>query len=204
MGTLIKAFSTASTARNLFVHVGVLFFVIFPLGVFVLIIVKSFVSFLFSGFEAIDDIDSFLWIFAFFKEDLLLWQTEICTLMNCTAAFVALVVYVIRVLLKPGELPCSPDGTTTLYVRLGFRIVALPLLTVLVCTLTSFAIFFVFSGSNLIDSYGTLSLIMLLPTAIGTWIWVWRGEWITSITPAESPLPKPEDTDSETSSVENE
>ncbi len=202
--TLTNALSTESTARTLSVHLGVLFFVIFPLGVLVLIIVKLFVSFLLSGFEAIDDVDGILWIFGIFTEDLLTWQIETCTLMNCTAAFVALVVFMIRVLLKTGELPSTPDGITTLHIRLGFRIVALPLLTVLVCTVSSFAIFFVFSGHNLIDSYASLSLIMLLPTAIGTWIWVWRGEWITSIKPAEFPLPEPEDTDSETSSVDNE
>ena len=204
MMTLIKALGTESTARTLFVHLGTLFFVIFPLGVLVLIIVKLFVSFLLSGFDAIDDVDGILWVFSLVTEDLLRWQIEICTLMNCTAAFVALVVFMIRVLLKTGELPSTPEGITTLHVRLGFRIVALPLLTVLVCTVTSFAIFFVFSGSNLIDSYASLSLIMILPTAIGTWIWVWRGEWITSIKPAGSALPESKGTTTESLSDKNE
>lgn len=202
--TLPSSLSTESTARTLLVHLGVLFFVIFPLGVLVLIVVKLFVSFLLSGFEAIDDVDGILWIFAIFTEDLLTWQIETCILMNCIAAFVALVVFMIRVLLKTAELPSTPVGITTLHIRLGFRIVALPLLTVLVCTVSSFAIFFVFSGHNLIDSYASLSLIMLLPTAIGTWIWVWRGEWITSIKPAVSPLPEPEDTHTESVPVEKE
>lgn len=124
--------------------------------------------------------------------------------MNCTAAFVALVVFMIRVLLKPGELPNTPDGIITLHIRLAFRIVALPLLTVLVCTASSFAIFFVFSEDNLIDTYASLSFIVLLPTAIGTWIWVWRGEWITSINPAVSSLPESEKTNTESLSAENE
>lgn len=202
--TLIKAFSTASTARTLFAHLGAFFFVIFPLGVLVLIIVKSFVSFLFSGFDAIDAADAFLWIFSPFTEDLLLWQMEICTLMNCIAAFVALVVFMIRVLLKPGELPNSPDGIITLYVRLGFRIVALPLLTVLICTISSLATYFVFSENNLIDTYSSLSFIVMLPTAIGTWIWVWRGEWITSIKLAVLARTESEGTNTEALSVENE
>ncbi|MYD45023.1 MAG: hypothetical protein F4W92_01540 [Gammaproteobacteria bacterium] len=201
--TLFKVLSTAHTARTLFVHLGTFFFVIFPLGVLVLIIVKSCVSFLFSGFDAIDDIDGFLWIFTFITEDVTLWQTEVCTLMNCTAAFVALVVYMIRVLLKPEELPNAPEGVITLYVRLGFRIVALPLLTVLVCTVSSFAIYLVFLENNLVDTYASLSFIVLLPTAIGTWIWVWRGEWITSIKPTVAPLPEPEGTIAESGSVEN-
>lgn len=196
--TLIKALSTASTARTLFVYLGAFFFVIFPLGVLVLIIIKSFVSFLFSGFDALDAVDGVLWIFAIFAEDQLLWQKETCTLMNCTAAFVALVVFMIRVLLKPGELPDTPEGIITLHVRLAFRIVALPLLTVLVCTVSSFAIYFVFLRiTPLIDTYSTLSFIVLLPTAIGTWIWVWRGEWITSIKPVESALPEGESTTTE-------
>ena len=64
--------------------------------------------------------------------------------------------------------------------------VALPLLTVLVCMMTSLAIYFVFTGvEDFVDTYFSLSMIVLLPTAIGTWIWVWRGAWITSIEPTD-------------------
>ena len=186
--TLIKELSATSATRTLLVHLGALFFVIFPVGILVLVITKFFVWLIFYGFDVTEPFDSVFWLFSPDTEDKLLWQMEICTLMNCTAAFVALVVFMIRALLKMGELPSAIDGVITLHVRLGFRMVALPLLTVLVCGITSLAIFFIFSSvDDYVDTYFTLSTIVLLPTAIGTWIWVWRGEWITSISqPAES------------------
>ena len=179
--TLIKEPSTVSTTRTLLVHLGMLFFVIFPVGVLVLLVTKFFLGLLFYGFDAVDPVDSYFWLFPDSDDDLL-WRMETCTLINCTAAFVALVVFMIRALLKVGELPSSIYGIITLHVRLGFRMVTLPLLTVLVCTITSLATHFVFSGvDHYTDSYFALSMIVLLPTAIGTWIWVWRGDWITSI-----------------------
>lgn len=180
--TLIKELSATSATRSLLVHLGVLFFVIFPIGILVLITTKFFIWLLFYGFDVSEPFDGLFWLFSPDTNDRLLWQFETCTLVNCTAAFVALVVFMIRALLKMGELPSTMDGIITLHVRLGFRMVALPLLTVLVCTITSLAIFFLFSSvDDYVDTYFTLSMIVLLPTAIGTWIWVWRGEWITSI-----------------------
>lgn len=183
--TLIKELSTVGATRSLFVHLGVLFFVIFPVGILVLIVVKLLLSVLFSFFQVSEAVDGIFWLFSPDVENRVLWRMETCTLMNCTAAFVALVVFMIRALLKMGELPSSTDGITTLHVRLGFRMVALPLLTVLVCMMTSLAVYFIFTGvEDFVDTYFTLSMIVLLPTAIGTWIWVWRGAWITSIQPS--------------------
>lgn len=187
--TLIKEQNATSATRTLLANLGVLFFVIFPIGVLVLVTTKFFVWLIFYGFDVSEAFDGLVWLFSPDTEDEKLWQMEACTLMNCTAAFVALVVFMIRALLKVGELPSAIDGMITLHVRLGFRMVALPLLTVLVCAISSFAIFFIFSSvDNYVDTYFRLSMIVLLPTAIGTWIWVWRGEWITSIPqqPAES------------------
>ena len=191
--TLIKELGTVSATRTLLVHLGVLFFVIFPVGILVLLATKFFVWLFFCGFDATESVDAYFWFFIPDSEDGMLWRMESCTLMNCTAAFVALVVFMIRALLKMGELPSTINGIITLHVRLGFRMVALPLLTVLVCTITSLAIYFVFSGvDHYTDSYFALSMIVLLPTAIGTWIWVWRGDWITSIEPSASSLQESE------------
>lgn len=184
--TLIKELNTSGAARSLLIHFGVLFVVIFPVGILVLFVIKLLLSVIFSIFDVTEAVDGIFWLFSPDVEDRVLWRMETCTLMNCTAAFVALVVFMIRALLKMGELPSSTSGIITLHVRLGFRMVALPLLTVLVCMLTSLAIYFVFAGvDDFVDTYFSLSMIVLLPTAIGTWIWVWRGAWITSIEPTD-------------------
>ena len=186
--TLLKELSTVGATRSLLIHLGVLFFVIFPVGILVLIVTKYSISILFSGFGVTEAVDGVFWWLSPDVEDRSLWRLESCTLMNSTAAFVALVVFMIRALLKMGELPSSTDGIITLHVRLGFRMVALPLLTVLVCTITSLAIYFVFAGvDDFVDTYFSLSMIVLLPTAIGTWIWAWRGAWITSIQTSTPP-----------------
>ena len=191
--TLIKDLSTAGAMRSLCIHLAVLFLVIFPVGMLVLLVTKLLVSSLFYVFEASGFAYGSDWVFDTNTEDRSLWRMESCTLMNCTAAFVALVVFMIRALLKMGELPSSTAGIVATHVRLGFRMLALPLLTVLICTITSLAIFLVFSGvDDIIDVYFTVSLIVLLPTAIGTWIWVWRGAWITSI---QTSTPLPQDSD---------
>ncbi|MYD45024.1 MAG: hypothetical protein F4W92_01545 [Gammaproteobacteria bacterium] len=167
--TQIKELSTAEAIYSLLIHLAVLFIVIFPVGVLVLIVSKYFIQFIFGVFE----------------NDTTLVET--CTLLNSTAGFVALVVFMVRALLKMGELPSSAPGIIALHIRLGLRMIALPLLTVVICTLTSLAVFFVFSGvDSFVDTYHVISLIVLLPTAIGTWIWVWRGVWITSIQPSSS------------------
>lgn len=168
----IKDLSTIGAMRSLLVHLGVLFFVIFPVGVLVLIVCKHLIQLIFSGFG---------------HDEGLNLRAESCTLMNCTAGFVALVVFKIRAVLKMGQLPSSTDGVIALHIRLGFRMIALPLLTVFICAITSFAIYFVFSGvDSFVDTYFSVSLVVVLPTAIGTWIWVWRGTWITSIQPTPS------------------
>lgn len=163
--------------RSLLVHLGVLFIVIFPVGILVLTVTKYLIQFLFWSLG-----DGSSWIFSQMDDDSLATRAETCTLMNCTAGFVALVVFMIRALLKMGELPSSTDGIIALHVRLGFRIIALPLMTVFICAITSFAISLVFSGvKSFVDTYYFVSLVVFLPTAIGTWIWVWRGAWITSL-----------------------
>ena len=175
--TQIKELSTTQAIRSLFVHLGVLFIVIFPVGILVLIVTKFLIQLIFAGFG-----HDTIWLFSSNNADDLALRVESCTLMNCTAGFVALVVFMIRALLKMGELPSSTDGVIALHVRLGFRMIALPLLTALICTFTSLAVYFVFSGvDSFVDTYYVVSLIVVLPTAIGTWIWVWRGTWITSI-----------------------
>lgn len=177
-----KDITTGGATTTLFVHLGVLFFVIFPVGFIVLLLTKFFIGLLFNGFEMPEAADGTFWMFAPAANDPELWRLETCTLMNCMAAFVALVVFVIRALLKMGELPNLVNGIITLYVRLSFRMIALPILTVLVCTITSLAIYFVFASvDDFEDTYFSLSMIVLLPTVIGMWIWVWRGAWITSI-----------------------
>lgn len=184
--TLIKELNTAGAARSLLVHFGVLFIVIFPVGILVLFVIKLLLSVIFSIFDVTEAVDGIFWLFSPDVENRVLWRMETCALMNCTAAFVALVVFMIRALLKMGDLPSSTDGIITLHVRLGFRMVALPLLTVLVCMMTSLAIYLIFTGvEDFVDTYFSLSMIVLLPTAIGTWIWVWRGAWITSIEPSD-------------------
>lgn len=202
--TLLKELGTVNATRSLVIHLGVLFFVLFPVGIVVLLITKYLVTVLFHQLDATEPIDGFFWLFSPDRDDRLQWQMETSTLMNCTAAFVALVVFMIRALLKMGELPSLINGIITLHVRLGFRMVALPLLTVLVCALTSFAIYFVFSGvDDFADTYATLSMIVLLPTAIGTWIWVWKGDWITSIPPLAAPPPESNRRNTETLSDES-
>lgn len=197
--TLLKELSAASAARSLVIHLGVLFFVIFPVGIVVLLITKFLVWVLFFQLDATEPLDGWLWLLSPDRDDRLQWQMETCTLMNCTAAFVALVVFMIRALLKMGELPSAINGIFTLHVRLGFRMAAIPLLTVLVCALTSFAIYFVFTGvDDFADTYATLSMIVLLPTAIGTWIWVWKGDWITSIPQSAPPPPESNHRNTET------
>lgn len=178
----IKDLSTTEAMRTLLVHLGVLFLVIFPVGVLVLIVTKFLIHLIFSGFG-----HDTVWFFSSNDDEGLNLRAESCTLMNCTAAFVAFVVFMIRALLKMGELPSTTDGTIALHVRLGFRMIALPLLTALICTITSLAIFLVFSGvDSFVDTYFSVSLVVVLPTAIGTWIWVWRGTWIASLQPALS------------------
>ena len=185
--TQIKELSTTEAIRSLLVHLGVLFIVIFPVGILVLIVTKFLLQLIFSNFGY----DSTWWVGSNDMDSLAL-RVESCTLMNCSAGFVALVVFMIRALLKMGELPSSTDGVIALHVRLGFRMIALPLLTALICTITSLAVFLVFSGvDSFVDTYYFVSLIVVLPTAIGTWIWVWRGTWITSIEPS---LPQPSET----------
>lgn len=178
--TQIKELGTADAMYCLLIHLAVLFIVIFPIGVLVLFVTKLLIQALFSvfGYDA-------TWFFGQWLRDPLESRVEACTLLNCTSGFVALVVFMVRALLKMGELPSSTDGIFALHVRLGFRMIALPLLTALICTVTSLAVFFVFSGvDNFVNTYYSISWIVLLPTAIGTWIWVWRGVWITSIQPS--------------------
>ncbi|MXZ56247.1 MAG: hypothetical protein F4227_04265 [Gammaproteobacteria bacterium] len=175
--TQIKELSTADAMYCLLIHLAVLFLVIFPVGVLVLFVIKLLIQALFSvfGYEA-------TWFLGQWLQDPLESRVEACTLLNCTAGFVALVVFMVRALLKMGELPSSTDGIFALHVRLGLRMIALPILTALICTLTSLAVFFIFSGvDSFVDTYLTIAWIVLFPTAIGTWIWVWRGVWITSI-----------------------
>ena len=180
--TQIKDLSTVAALRSLSTHLGVLFFVIFPVGILALIVTKFLVWMLFAGFDSASFADSFFWIFSPNVDTYVLEILESCVLMNCTASFIALVVFMIRALLKMGELPSSAAGIVTLHVRLGYRMVVLPLFTVLACTITSFAVYVVFDVvDRFIEAYLGVTLIVLLPAAIGTWIWVWRGAWITSI-----------------------
>ena len=180
--TQIKELSTTEAICCLLIHLAVLFLLIFPVGVLILIATKFIIQTLFGVFG-----NDTTWIVSQVLEQSLDSRVETCTLLNCTAGFVALVVFMVRALLKMGELPSSTDGMIALHLRLGFRMIALPLLTVLICTLTSLAVFFVFSGvDSFVDTYHVVSLIVLLPTAIGTWIWVWRGVWITSIQPSSA------------------
>lgn len=183
--TQIKELSTAQAICSLLIHLAVLFIVIFPVGVLVLIATKHLIQLIFSAFG-----NDTTWIFSQVFDESLASRVQSCTLMNCTAGFVALVVFMVRALLKMGELPSSTDGIIALHMRLGFRMIALPFLTALICTVTSLAVFFVFSGvDSFVDTYQVVSSIVLLPTAIGTWIWVWRGVWITSIQSSSSTSP---------------
>lgn len=175
--TQIKELGTAEAMYSLLIHIAVLFIVIFPVGVLVLFVTKLLIHALFSVFG-----NDTTWIVSQVSQEIFESKVEACTLLNCTSGFVALVVFMVRALLKMGELPSSTDGIISLHMRLGFRMIALPLLTALICTLTSLAVFFVFSGvDSFVDAYLAISWIVLFPTAIGTWIWVWRGVWITSI-----------------------
>lgn len=161
-------------------HLGVLFVVIFPVGVLVLLVSKLLIQLLFWLFG-----NDSSWLINETDDLVVDRSVEFCTLLNCVSGFVALVVFMIRALLKMGELPSSTTGLIALHLRLGFRVVALPLLTVFICTITSLAIFVVFSGvESFVDTYYSVSSIVLLPTAIGTWIWVWRGTWVTSNLPS--------------------
>lgn len=173
----IKDLGTTGAMRCLLVHLGVLFIVIFPVGILVLTVTKYLIQFLFWAFG-----DASGWIFSQGEEVSLATRAEACTLENCTAGFVVLFVFMVRALLKMGELPSSTDGIIALHVRLGLWVTALPLLTVCICTITSLAIFLVFSGvDSFVDTYHFVSLVVFLPAVIGTWIWVWRGTWITSL-----------------------
>ncbi len=175
--TQIKELGTAEAMYCLLIHLAVLFLVIFPIGVLVLFVTKLLIHALFSVFG-----NDTTWIVTQMLEESLELRVETCTLLTCTAGFVALVVFMVRALLKMGELPSSTNGIIALHMRLGLRMIALPLLTALICTLTSLAVFFIFSGvDSFVDTYLTIAWIVLFPTAIGTWIWVWRGVWITSI-----------------------
>lgn len=175
--TQIKELGTAEAMYSLLIHIAVLFIVIFPIGVLVLFVTKLLIHALFSVFG-----NDTTWVVSQMLQESLESRVEACTLLNCTAGFVALVVFMVRALLKMGELPSSTSGIVALHMRLGLRMIALPLLTALICTLTSLAVFFIFSGvDSFLDTYLTIAWIVLFPTAIGTWIWVWRGVWITSI-----------------------
>lgn len=191
--TQIKDLSTVAALRSLSIHLGVLFFVIFPVGILALVITKFLIWLLFAGFNGDMFTAEIYWIYNANVDTDALLMLESSVLMNCTASFIALVVFMIRALLKMGELPSSTAGIVTLHVHLGSRMVALPLLTVLTCTVTSLAMYIAFDiVDSFIDAYFWLAMIVLLPAAIGTWIWVWRGAWITSI--EENSLLPPKET----------
>ena len=176
----IEDLNTVGALRSLMVHMGVLFLLMFPAGIVIFIIVKIFLTLIMTLFVGADSTEylSVIWPQS---DDRLSWAIQSSTTMNCTAAFIGVVVFMIRALLKMGELPSSRNELITTHMRLGFRMIALPLLTVVVCTITSGTIFFVFGAWDNFDwIYVSISFVVMLPTAIGTWIWVWRGAWIPS------------------------
>ena len=175
----IKNLDTFAAVRTLAVHLGVLFFVIFPVAILVLVVTKFFVWMLFAGFERENFADGLFWIFSSNVADEVLLMLESSVLMNWIASFIALVVFMIRAMLKIGELPSSTAEIVTLHFRLGFRVVALPVLAVLICTIASISVYTLFdSEQSFSGAYFLVAAIVLLPAAIGTWIWAWGGTWI--------------------------
>ena len=175
----IKDLDTFAALRTLAVHLGVLFFVIFPVAILVLVVTKFFIWMLFAGFERASFADGLFWIFSSNVDTEVLSMLELSVLMNWYASFIALVVFMIRAMLKIGELPSSTVGIVTLHFRLGYRVVALPLLAILICTIASISVYIVFDVvPRFHEAYSVVAAIVLLPAAIGTWIWAWGGTWI--------------------------
>lgn len=176
---LIKNLDTFAAVRTLAVHLGVLFVVIFPVAIFILVITKFLVWMLFAGFERASFADGLFWIFSSNVDSEVLLMLESSVLINWIASFIALVVFMIRAMLKIGELPSSTAGIVTLHFRLGYRVVALPLLAVLICTIASISVYIVFDAvPRFHEAYSVVAAIVLLPATIGTWIWAWGGTWV--------------------------